>query len=96
MATAIINVLPCKLLKWKSPHSILFGEEPYYSSFKVFGCQCYYNNPSPHKDKFEPRAFQATLLGFSIGQKGWNLDAVTGKVVVSKNLRFQETIFLFD
>lgn len=37
MATSIINVVPSKIMKWKTPHDILYGKRPNYNLFKVFG-----------------------------------------------------------
>lgn len=96
MATSIMNVLPSKVLKWRSPHELLYKEEPKLNMFKVFGCQCFYKDNNPHKDKFQPRAHKAVFLGFSPGYKGWKmLDLVDQRMVISRDVQFQEDILPF-
>lgn len=97
MATTIINVLPTRVLDWKSPHQVLYGEDPNYNKFKTFGCCCYYTNVTPHKDKFSPREKAAIHIGFSVGQKGWKLlDIESGKIITSRDVQFEEDLFPFE
>lgn len=43
IATAIflINRMPSLILQNPSPYEVLFHHSPDYTSFKVFGCQCF-------------------------------------------------------
>lgn len=87
MATSIVNVLPSRVIQWKSPYEFLYKAKPKYDSFKVFGCKCTYKDNTPHKDKFGPRAYETVLLGFSLGQKGWKLlDLEIMKIVFSRHV----------
>lgn len=67
LAATLINVLPSKNLKWKSPFHIFYDKEVDYTVFHPFGCLCYYTATHPHKDKFEPRATAVVFTGFSEG-----------------------------
>ena len=51
-AAFLINKLPTPLLGLKSPHEILFGKVPSYSSLRVFGCLCFAKNMNI-KHKFD-------------------------------------------
>ena len=43
-AAYLINKLPTPLLNYKSPHQILLGSVPVYSSLRSFGCLCFAKN----------------------------------------------------
>lgn len=53
MATHLINCLPTKVLRWKSPYECLYHKPPDYDRLKMFGCLAYATNISPHKGKFD-------------------------------------------
>jgi len=40
-ATHIINRMPTKILKGKTPYEVLHGSPPAYNHLKVFGCLCF-------------------------------------------------------
>jgi histone deacetylase 1/2 len=42
-ATRLINILPSKVVDYKTPMELLFHEVPDYSSLRVFGCACWPN-----------------------------------------------------
>ncbi|XP_074321433.1 uncharacterized protein LOC141657940 [Silene latifolia] len=64
-ATYMINKMPTKLLNWKSPYEVLFGEAPQYDELKVFGSLCFATKAS--SDKFQPRAFTFSDTIASVG-----------------------------
>lgn len=94
-AAYIINRLPSPNTNLKSPFKILNNYPPDYSTMKTFGCLCYAST-NQRETKFSPRATACILLGHSVSQKGYILfDTKTHKVLVSRNARFHEDIFLY-
>lgn len=64
IATYIINILPTKLLKNKSPYEMLYHKQPTYSHHRSFGCLCFPTTLKTHKNKFEPRATPHIFVGY--------------------------------
>ena len=96
-ATHIINRLPTKILKGKTPYKMLHGTPPNYSHLRVFGCLCFVATHKQGRDKFQPRARACVFLGYPIGQKGYKvMDLETHKVSVFRDIIFHEHIFSFD
>jgi hypothetical protein len=93
-ATYLINRLPTKVLQFSSPLECLFQEKPYYSVLHTFGCACW-PNPRPfntHKLQFCLK--QCVLLCYSNIHKGFKcLDVPEGRVYISRDVIFDETIF---
>lgn len=93
-STYLINRLPTKLLAWKTPFEVLFNKPPEYDHLRTFGCLAFATNIFPHKDKLAPRAQACIFLGFHNGTKGFKLyDINTQKIIMSRNVKFHETIF---
>jgi hypothetical protein len=88
----LLNRMPTPVLNWDSPFSRLFGRIPCYSDLRVFGCACY-----PHLGAYvtnKPRTTECVFLGYSSQHKGYRcLDPVTGRVYVSRHVRFDETTY---
>lgn len=94
-AIYIINRIPSKLLKYQSPLEVLYGHKPNYSRLRVFGCLCYpYLRPF-NKHKLEFRSAAGTFLGYSNQYKGYKALLRNGKLVVSRHVVFDETVFPF-
>ena len=55
-ATYLINRMPTKILKGKTPYEILFGEAPTYDHLTVFGSLCFMTTTKHDRDKFQDRA----------------------------------------
>lgn len=84
-ATYLINKIPSKLI-YKSPPSL--------DHLKIIGCQAFVHNHT--SNKFTPRAIPTVLLGYSSNQKGYLLyDMKTPKVLPSRHVTFDETVFPF-
>ena len=74
-----------------TPYEILFGRKPNVSYLRVFGSRCWYNIRKPDTDKLDPRAREALMIGYARGSRGYKLwDTADGKVVVSRDVRFDE------
>ena len=95
-ATHLINQLPTKVLKGKTPYEVLHGSAPTYNHLRVFGCLGFVATYKQGRDKFQPRARTCVFLGYPLGQKGYKvMDLETHKVYVSRDVVFHEHIFPF-
>ena len=55
-ATHLINKMPTKVLKGKTPFEVLFGKAPSYDHLRVFGSLCFMTTVKHGRDKFQDRA----------------------------------------
>ncbi|GAB2267394.1 hypothetical protein Dimus_038666 [Dionaea muscipula] len=95
-ACYLINRLPSPLLQYKSPHTLLFGHDPDYTTLKVYGCLCFATNLHP-SSKLDQRARQCVFLGYPSGQKGYLVyDLQTRQISTSRDVVFHENIFPFS
>lgn len=65
----IINSLPFKLLKFRTPIELLFKQKPDYNFVKTF---CSHMRPY-NKHELQPRSALATFLGYSSHHKGYKV-----------------------
>jgi len=96
-ATYLINRTPSKVIQFVTPLERLFGQKPDYSSLRIFGCACWPNLRPYNRHKLQFRSKQCVFLGFSNLHKGFKcLDIPSGRVYVSRDVIFDETIFPFS
>ena len=95
-ATYLINKLPTPILKFKSPHQVLLGSPPSYSSLRVFGCLCFAKNMNI-QHKFDERSKPGIFVGYPFNQKGYRIyDMKTRQIYVSRDVQFHETVFPYQ
>lgn len=93
-ATYIINRLPTKAIKNRTPFDILFNKQPIYDHMRVFGCLVYAHDNSGKGDKFSERGRPGIFVGYPSGQKGYRVyDAQTKRIFTSRDVTFFEQIF---
>jgi len=96
-STHLINRFPSTVLRNISPYQVLFGKTPNYTQLKPFGCLCFASTLTRNRDKLMPRALPGVFLGYPFSQKGYKvLNLQTGQVIVSRDVKFSETIFPFS
>lgn len=95
-ATYLINKLPTPILKYKSPHQILLGSPPSYSSLRVFGCLYFAKNMNI-QHKFDKRSKPGIFVGYLFNEKGHHIyDMKTRQIYVSRNAQFHENVFPYQ
>lgn len=71
--TYVINCLPFKVIKNKTPFEIIWNEKPSYDFLKVFRCLRYFKNTETKGDKFEERGKLGVFLGYPPRTKGYKI-----------------------
>jgi len=93
-ATYLINLLPSKVINFHTPVELLLKETPEYNSLRVFGCACWPNLRPYNTRKLAFRSTRCVFLGYSSIHKGFKcLEVSTGRVYISRDVVFDETIF---
>ncbi|GKB01676.1 ribonuclease H-like domain-containing protein [Tanacetum coccineum] len=92
MAAYLLNILPSTTIQNDIPHTRFFKTTPNYTALRVFGCLCYPHLHTTHK--LEPRATPSIFLGYPTNHRGYRcLDLNTNKIILSRHVTFDETIF---
>lgn len=92
----LINRLPTPNLEGKSPTEALFNTSPHCHTLKTFGCSCYPNIRSFNKHELQFRSMECTFIGYSLNHKGYKCLEPNGRVIISRNVIFNETSFPFS
>jgi hypothetical protein len=96
-ATFLINRLPTKVLNFSSPLEQLFKEKPNFEGLHTFGCACWPNLRPFNTHKLQFRFKHCVFLGYSTIHKGFKcLDVAEGRVYISWDVVFDETIYPFS
>lgn len=96
MATYLLNILPTKTLKHKTPTQILYHRDPSYTHLRVFGCLCYPLHPSAKINKLQPRSTPCVFLGYPPNHRGYKCyDLSSRKIIISRHVIFDEYQFPF-
>jgi hypothetical protein len=96
-AIFLINRLLTPVLLHMSPIEKLFTTKHAYSFPRTFGCVCWPNLRPYNTHKLAFRSKQCTFLGYNTHHKGYKcLDISTGRVYISCDVVFDETVFPFS
>ena len=88
----VLNRLPTKILRGRTPYEAWTGKKPNLSFLKVFGCLAFMKVPSVHTTKLDNRSKKVVYIGKEPGTKGYRLyDPSTGSLCVSRDVTFDET-----
>ncbi|GMI87222.1 hypothetical protein HRI_002391500 [Hibiscus trionum] len=91
----LINRMPSRVLDGMSSFQKLHNSQPDYSFLKVFGCLCYPHTRPFNKHKMEFRSTPCTFLGYSPLHHGYLCLSQDGKIFISRNVVFDESVFPF-
>jgi hypothetical protein len=95
--TYLINRLPSKTINFDTPYERLFHTKPTYSSLRVFGCACWPNIRPYNSHKLAFCSTQCVFLGYNSRHKGVKcLEVKTGRVYISRDVVFDETVYPFQ
>jgi len=96
-ATYLINQLPSKVINFQTPHERLYHHKPEYDNLRIFGCACWPNLRPYNTKKLSFRSIRCTFLGYRSLHKGYKcLDISTGRVYISRDVVFDESVFPFE
>ncbi|KAG8491616.1 hypothetical protein CXB51_014995 [Gossypium anomalum] len=90
----LLNKLPTRAVKDKTPFEAWYRLKPSVSHLKVFGCLCYALIPAERRTKLERRSAPGIFVGYSSTKKGYRVyDPSTKKILVSRDIKFDEEKF---
>nr|KYP63279.1 Copia protein [Cajanus cajan] len=69
----LLNLLPTKALKGKTPYEAWCGRKPLVEHLKIFGCVCYTHVPHVKSDKLDHKCEVGIFLGYNINSKGYRV-----------------------
>ena len=95
-ASFLINRMPTRILKYKTPLECfkqIFPQSRIHSELplKVFGCTAYVHIPSKFRSKLDPRAEKCVFIGYAPNKKGYKCyNPQTKKIFISMDVIFLE------
>ncbi|GJT33639.1 retrovirus-related pol polyprotein from transposon TNT 1-94 [Tanacetum coccineum] len=95
-ATYLINMSPSTTLEKKTPMDLWSGHPANYEMLRIFGCVAYSH---VNQGKLKLRAIKYIFLGYPDGVKGyrlWRLDDVKPKIIISRDVVFNESLMYKD
>lgn len=93
-AVHLLNILPSASIQNRVPYTTLYQKQPSYHHLKTFGCLCFPNLNHSFLHKLAPRSTPCVFLGYPSSHKGYRcLDLKTRKVIISRHVVFDESIF---
>lgn len=97
-ANYIKNRLPTsafgKQFAKETPAEIWYGQKPNLSNVRIFGSICYNHIPSEKRSKLEPKAVKCLMLGYASNSTYRLWDIESKKVVIGRNVTFNEKSIL--
>ena len=96
-ATYLINRLPSKVIDFQTPHECLYHHKPENDNLRILGGACWPNLRPYNTKKLSFCSIRCAFLGYSSLHKGYKcLDISTGRVYISCDVVFDESVFLFE
>jgi Reverse transcriptase (RNA-dependent DNA polymerase)/gag-polypeptide of LTR copia-type/Integrase core domain/GAG-pre-integrase domain/Domain of unknown function (DUF4219)/Zinc knuckle len=90
-AVYILNVSPTKALIDITPFEAWTGSKPSVSHLRIFGCIGYGFVEQHKRSKLDDKSIKYIFIGYCLQTKGYRLfDPLSEKVVVSRNVKFDE------
>jgi len=91
VAAHILIHSPRSGLDWKTPYELLFRRKPEVTHIRVFGCRTWAIDDKAKK--WDLRSTPMVFVGYEIASKAyWLWNPKTHKIVVSANVKFDETV----
>jgi len=96
-AVYLINRLPSKVTKQKSPFAKLFQISPDYKLLKIFGCECWPFLRPYNSTKLAFRSQSCVFIGYSKNHLGYKcLHIPSGRVYIARHVVFNEHNFPYS
>ncbi|GJW02681.1 retrovirus-related pol polyprotein from transposon TNT 1-94 [Tanacetum coccineum] len=95
-AAYLINRSPSTALEKKTPMDLWSGHPANYEMLRIFSCVAYSH---VSQGKLKPRVIKCIFLGYPEGVKGyrlWGLDDVKPKIIISRDVVFNESLMYKD
>ncbi|GJR63360.1 retrovirus-related pol polyprotein from transposon TNT 1-94 [Tanacetum coccineum] len=95
-AAYLINRSPSTALEKKTPMDLWLIHPANYEMLRIFGCVAYSH---VNQGKLKPRAIKCIFLGYPDGVKRyrlWSLDDVKPKIIISRDVVFNESLMYKD
>jgi len=87
--TYLINRLPSKVTKNKSPYEYLFHNSPYYKFLKIFGCECWPFLRPYNSIELSFRSTSCVFIGYNKNHLGYKcLHFPFGRVYIARGFGF--------
>lgn len=91
-ANHLQNILPSKSVN-RTPFEHWYNKKPIYCNLRRFGSKCFVRIQDVKRQKLDPKAEEAVLLGFAIESKAYKCYILrTQKVVISRDVKFCEDV----
>lgn len=79
MAAYLINRMPSRILRMKSPAELILRQWKFKVSPKVFGCVCFARDHQPAVGKLDPQTLKCIFIGYSLSLvNSWLIISLNG------------------
>ena len=96
-AIYVKNRLPSAKIAHKTPFEIVYNTKPSVKHMRVFGCQTFILTPREKRRKWDPKARAGIFMGYEEVSKAYRVyDIEAKKVVISRDVNFDESVFGFS
>lgn len=102
-AAYLINRMPSRVLKFKTPHNLFTQFFPHSQTIsnnlplKIFGCTAFVHIYDHHRTKLDPRSHKCLFIGYSSRKKGYKCYCPTNhKIYETRDVTFFENTAYFS